>query len=382
MQSDILSLSLDFTDINMVAVTRKRTILNNPIANMRETRSMTKKKENVKKSNKSTTLLTTKLGKNSKQVAKKGIKLIERKKLNKVVKNELFTDNVHYLVQNKSNKDGPFLISKTAYYWTKKYLEQMNRRCQSSYGLYMFSDFDGFGQVEVIENFLRDLNDLFYIFSWSPHREKKKNVNYILCFRRLESLNILLEHSDEISMINDCDHYSALLRLIGSIWITTLRNILSKSFFVLQGTNNNQLNKEDMKLLKLTKRRLPNFELVLERAIKISHILNTIGDACTTYPKILSTIYQNWLHIMENKQILMKKQAKRKKKETAEIANVLNDIELNTDYTTVEFEHFDFILQFEWYCKQQEGIGGDNYNISKWSREQKRSRWGLRLDHV
>lgn len=201
--------------------------------------------------------------------------------------------NKQYLVfKNSDPTKEDYIISKTARYWSLRYRKALRHVNPDFYGMYIHADFSCYGELEVVENCLRDLTrTLFYVQQGviNASRKSAEKVNYILGFRRLEALTILLEYTDGISGIDDGDRFYDIMRVIGACYVTILRGLLPKEMFEPLTTIDENL----MKKLRRLARQIPNFKHVLEHALIIGHLFLTIADVCSAYTKILQVCSQH-----------------------------------------------------------------------------------------
>ena len=198
--------------------------------------------------------------------------------------------NKQYLVFRKSNTED-YVISKTARYWSLRYRKVLRHINPGLYGLYIHADFSCYGELEVVENCLRDLTrTLFFVQQGVVNVPQKsaEKVNYILGFRRLEALTILLNYTDGISGIDDGDRFYDIMRVIGACYVTILRGLLPKAMFEQMTTVDDNL----VKRLRSLARQIPNFKHVLEQALIIGHGFLSIADVCSAYTKILQVCSQ------------------------------------------------------------------------------------------
>lgn len=198
-----------------------------------------------------------------------------------------YPTNKQYLIyeNTKSNKE-PYIISKTARYWSQKYRKVLCHVHPDAYRMYIHNDFSAYGELEVIENCLLDLTKTIFIVQegiFNYMRKDDDKVNYILGFRRLEVLTILLDYTDGISGIDDGERFYEIIRVIGACYVTILHGLLPKIMFEKITNIDENLVK---KLNKISKQ-IPNFKHVLEQALIIGHSFLTIADVCSAYTKIL-----------------------------------------------------------------------------------------------
>lgn len=205
-------------------------------------------------------------------------------------KGKEYPANKQYIIYENAGPNGqPVIVSKTARFWSLKYRKVLSHVNPDTYGIYIHADFSCYGELEVVENCLLDLTKAIFVVQQGVLNrltlEPKPNnkVNYVLGFRRLEALTNLLEYATDISGIDDGERYGEMIRVIGACYITILRGLLPKEMFTKIETFNENLVK---KLNKISKQ-IPNFKYVLEQALIIGHLFQTIGDVCSAYTKIL-----------------------------------------------------------------------------------------------
>lgn len=198
--------------------------------------------------------------------------------------------NKQYLVYKTSNsKQDDFIISKTARYWTLKYRKDLYHCCPDVYGMYIHNDFSGYGQLEVIENCLLDLTKTIFLRQEGLLRFSRKapdDINYVLAFRRLETLTILLEYADEYPNVDDGERVYGIQRVIAACYVTILRGLLPTIMF-------EKLDKFDeilVKKLKRVSRQIPNFKQVLELALLLGYQYVTTADLFSAYTKVLQVL--------------------------------------------------------------------------------------------
>ncbi|CAF0877272.1 unnamed protein product [Adineta ricciae] len=212
------------------------------------------------------------------------------------------TNKQYVVYENMGPNKEQFIVSKTARYWNKKYRRAVDNSNPDFFGMYIHNDFSAYGELEVVENCIFDLIKSVFLtqqrglggmkFSEKP----ASRVNYVLGFRRLEVLTLLLVYTDGISGIDDGERFSAIMRIIGACYVTILRGLLPQAMF----EKNQNIDRNVVKRLATISKQIPNFKQVLEQALTIGHMLVTIGDLCSTYTKVLQTVYCNWVYIMEN----------------------------------------------------------------------------------
>jgi hypothetical protein len=277
--------------------------------------------------------------------------------------------NKQYLIyENGDSNKEPYIISKTARYWSLKYRKVLRHVNPDAYGMYIHNDFSCYGELEVVENCLRDLTKTIFIVQQNVLnrsnyiRKPDDKVNYILGFRRLEVLTILLDYTDGISGIDDGDRFYDIMRVIGACYVTILRGLLPKIMFdKIENIDENLIKK----LNKISKQ-LPNLKQVLEQALIIGYNFLTIADVCSAYTKILQIVYCNWVLIMDKISIDLNQQSNQLNPnlwKALKHASLINPNEIEHGGK----ESFDFIKELRIY-KGQHGLGGDSYDLSKWSR--------------
>ena len=144
--------------------------------------------------------------------------------------------------------------------------------------MYIHNDFVSYGELEVIENCFIDLAKGIFI----KHKNHMNHSNYILAFRRLEALTIVLDYCNNFAGIDDGNRFYEILRLIGACYVTILYGLLPKSMF-----DTKELNDEDMRSLNKISQQLPNFKDIIKRGLILGHMLLTIGNIPTGYTNIL-----------------------------------------------------------------------------------------------
>ncbi|CAF3668383.1 unnamed protein product [Rotaria sordida] len=277
-----------------------------------------------------------------------------------------YPTNKEYLIyENTRPNKQPLIISKTARYWTNKYRKVLCHVNPDAYGMYIHADFSCYGELEVIENCLLDLTKTIFIVQQGIFNYQRKpidKVNYVLGFRRLETLTILLDYTDGISGIDDGDRFYAIMRVIGSCYITILRGLLPDIMFKKIETIDENLIK---KLNKISKQ-IPNFKYVLEQALIIGHMFLTIADVCSAYTNILQIVYCNWVLIMDKISIDLNQKSNDKLMKALKHASEID--RNNLEYG--DKESFDFLKELRSY-KEDYGLGGDAHDISKWTRSER-----------
>lgn len=295
---------------------------------------------------------------------------------------EIHPTNKQYLTYKSTNANQEkYIVSKTARYWSLKYRKDLCHVCPAYYGLYIYNDFTGYGQLEIIENCLLDLTKTIFLKqqSYFPRerfiRKSTDDINYILAFRRLEALTILLDYTDEFSNIDDGDRFDAIMRVVAACYITILHGLLPAIMFDHVKTVDDIL----VKKLKKLSQQIPNFQQVLEQSILIGHQFLTIGDVYSGYTKILGIIYSNWLLIMKNYTIDFDQPPNTEKKQlwtALKHASVIDPDRLDHG----EKESFDFLKELRLYTEEY-GLGGDTHDLRKWTRSEREEYSHDRIRH-
>ncbi|CAF2761310.1 unnamed protein product [Rotaria sp. Silwood2] len=278
------------------------------------------------------------------------------------------TNKEYVIYENARPNKQPSIISKTARYWTNKYRKNLRHVNPDAYGMYIHADFSCYGELEVVENCLLDLTKTIFIVQQgilarlNYQRKPADKVNYVLGFRRLETLTLLLEYTDSISGIDDGDRFYAIMRVIGSCYVTILRGLLPDVMFKKIQTVDEILIKKLNKILK----QIPNFRQVLEQALIIGHMFLTIADVCSAYTNILQIVYCNWVLIMDKISIDLNEKSNDKLMKALKHASQID--RNNLEYG--DKESFDFLKELRSY-KVNYGLGGDAHDLSKWSRNER-----------
>ena len=179
------------------------------------------------------------------------------------------------------SKTESLVLSKTAFYWSDKYLKNLRHVNPDFYDMYIHNDFSCYGELEIVENCVVDLaKAIFFVHEKTKEPER---VNYVLAFRRLEALTILLEHADSLSGIDDGERFYAFMRVVGACYVTILRGLLPKEMFQIL----TQVDRDLQKKLEKIEKKLPNFAQVLEKAIVIGDMYLHIGDTFSSYTNVL-----------------------------------------------------------------------------------------------
>ncbi|UJR31844.1 hypothetical protein I4U23_019320 [Adineta vaga] len=180
--------------------------------------------------------------------------------------------NKQYVIYEKlgPNKE-TFVVSKTARYWNKKYRKDVRNTSPDAFGMSIHNDFGCYGELEVVENCLLDLTKAVFIVQQgfmarlTYTRKPVDKVNYILGFRRLEALTLLLDYTNEISGIDDGERFNQIMRVIGACYVTILRGLLPQVMFQkIENIDRNLVRK-----LASISKEIPNFKQVLERALML-----------------------------------------------------------------------------------------------------------------
>jgi hypothetical protein len=201
------------------------------------------------------------------------------------------TNKQYLLYKNPDSTKEDYIISKTARFWSLKYRKVLRHVNPDAYGMYIHSDFSCYGELEVVENCLLDLTKTIFIVQQGVLNQSRKpadKINYILAFRRLEALTILLDYTDGISGIDDGDRFYDIMRVIGACYVTILQGLLPKIMFEkIENIDENLVKK-----LKKISQQLPNFKQVLEQALIVGYMFLTIADVCSAYTQILQVYVQ------------------------------------------------------------------------------------------
>ena len=127
------------------------------------------------------------------------------------------------------NKSKPMVVSKTALFWSDKYLQMTQYGNGNGNGnsdpdaddMDIQYDFSCYGELQVVGNCVADLATTVFFFQ--ERTKTTKRVDYVLAFRRLEALTILLEHANGFSIIDDGELFYQFMRLVGACYVTILR---------------------------------------------------------------------------------------------------------------------------------------------------------------
>ena len=154
--------------------------------------------------------------------------------------------------------------------------------------MYIHNDFVCYGELEVIENCLLNLEkDLF-----SPAQKTISFVRSIHSFRRWEAMILLLDYASAFVGIDDGVRFSALLKLIGACTVTILRRLLPKSMF--NTDENCQFSDDDVTQIEKISQRLVNWKEILEQTLVLSNRLLSIGALCSAYTNIVQVKKENF----------------------------------------------------------------------------------------
>lgn len=198
--------------------------------------------------------------------------------------------NKQYVIYPNGGRNGePFVISKTARFWNQKYFKVMGHVNPDAYGMYIHNDFGSYGELEVVENCLLDLTKAIFmvqrrgVAQANMVRKPADSVNYVLAFRRIEALTLVLDNADGMTNIDDGERYLQMIRVVGACYVTVLRGLFPQAMF----TPIDKIDRNLVKKLTSISRQLPNLKAVLEEALTVGHLLITIGDVCSAYTKML-----------------------------------------------------------------------------------------------
>ncbi|CAF0915420.1 unnamed protein product [Adineta steineri] len=278
------------------------------------------------------------------------------------------TNKQYVIYENAGPKNEPFIISKTARFWNQKYRKVLRHVNPDAFGMYIHNDFSCYGELEVVENCLLDITKAIFIVQQgflerlNYVRKPADKINYVLGFRRIEALSILLDFTDGISGIDDGERFGEIMRVIGACYVTILRGLLPQIMFKkVENTDKNLVKK-----LNTISKQIPNFKQVLERALVVGYNFLTIGDVCSAYTNILQTVYCNWVFIMEKTSIDFKKKPASFDQDLWNALKHAASIDKD-EIDCGDTETFDFMKELRSY-KGQYGLGGDAHDLSKWTR--------------
>ncbi|CAF1173248.1 unnamed protein product [Rotaria sordida] len=251
----------------------------------------------------------------------------------------------------------PNMISRTARFWSRKYLKVLQHVDPDVYDMYIHNDFVCYGELEVIENCLIDIAKGIFL----KHKKQMNFSHYIFAFRRLEALTIVLNSSHYFIGIDDGNRIDEILRVIGACYVTILRGLLPKSMF-----NNEELNDDDMKKLNKISQQLPNFKQVIKQALILGHILLSIGDPRSAYTNVLQTIYCTWSAVMDKIYINLNEKSDKKDENLCKALKHASKIKKNAFK-----ESFNFMKELDLYSKTNPDLGGNSHDLRKWSKTQR-----------
>lgn len=197
--------------------------------------------------------------------------------------------NKQYIVYEQANQPA-VVVSKTARYWSNKYRKVIRHVYPDTYDLFIHNDFNCYGELEIVENCLLELSKSIFVVQQRNLarvqyvRKPANAINYVLAFRRLEALTILLEYTDSISGIDDGERFYDIMRVIGACYVTILRGLLPKSMFTKVERPDDEL----IKKLKRIAKQIPNFKQVLEKSMIVGYMFLSIADVCSAYTTVLA----------------------------------------------------------------------------------------------
>ncbi|KAI9794952.1 MAG: hypothetical protein M1833_007326 [Piccolia ochrophora] len=98
--------------------------------------------------------------------------------------------------------------------------EELEKRDQDMHDIYVFNDFSGYGQHEVVHNVLKDFNKEF----------SKKEAAPATFWSMIEGLACFVASDDKNDwfMIDDCDSLGATIEIVGVAVISTMRFLAQK----------------------------------------------------------------------------------------------------------------------------------------------------------
>ncbi|CAF1434946.1 unnamed protein product [Adineta ricciae] len=247
------------------------------------------------------------------------------------------------------------MVSRTARFWSRKYLQALRHVNPDAYNMYIHNDFVCYGELEVLENCLIDLAKGTLL----KHKGQMNSANCITAFRRLEALTIVLKEADNFVGMDDGDRFVAILRVIGACYVTILGTLLPKSLF----HNGSVENEDDIKKLTKLAQQLPNFKEVLKQALIRARLYLQIGDARTAYINVLYTIYCHWSTIIDKNRIDLNVKSDEQDEEIWEALKCAARIK-----KTAYKESFNFLKELEIYSKMYPDLGGHSHDLRKWSK--------------
>ena len=244
----------------------------------------------------------------------------------------------------------PSMVSQTARFWSRKYLNILPHVNPDAYNMYIHNDFMFYGELEILENCLLDLAKGIFLKRKTP----ASLSHLITTFRRVEALTIVLDVTDSFPMMDDGERFQEFVRLIGSCYVTVLRDLLPKSMF-----NDQSLTVDEQKKLKQIAHQLPNFHEVLQRALIMGRQYLTIGDEFSGYTNILHTVYCKWMLIIKNTEI--------------DFDDKDNDISEALKHASgipadIEDESFNFMKDLAAYSTNYPDLGGHSHDLRKWPK--------------
>ncbi|CAF3650417.1 unnamed protein product [Rotaria socialis] len=251
----------------------------------------------------------------------------------------------------------PEMISKTARFWSRKYLKVLQHVDPDSYDMYIHNDFACYGELEVLENCIIDIAKGIFL----KHKKQMNFSNYIFAFRRLEALTTVLNCSQQFVGIDDGERFCEFIRLIGACYITILRGLLPKTMF-----NDEEFNDDDLKKLNKISQQLPNFKQVIKQALILSHDILSIGDIRSAYVNILHTIYCKWSMVIDKIRVDLKEKPHKKDETLWEALKHAAEIK-----KTAYRESYNFMKEFDLYSKNNPGLGGHSHDLRKWPKAKK-----------
>jgi len=250
------------------------------------------------------------------------------------------------------------MVSNTARFWSRKYLKILRHVNPDFYDMYIHNDFACYGELEVIENCLIDIAKGIFL----KRKGQMSFSHYITSFRRLEALVIVLGCTDNLPGMDDGERFEEIIRVIGALYVTVLRDLLPKSMF-----NDEELTNDDMRKLGRISHQLPNFKEIIKRAIIIGHMHLTIGDTFSAFTKILQTVYCNWSLYVDNVRIDLNEKPNKKDAGIWQVLKHAAGIRKNA-YK----ESFDFMKELGLYSINNPGLGGHSHDLRKWSKAQRK----------
>lgn len=266
-----------------------------------------------------------------------------------LVKNDgqIHPENKQYFIYENTT---PSMVSHTARFWARKYLNILPHVNPDAYRMYIHNDFSFYGELEIIENCLLDIAKGIFLKRKPPITL----THLITTFRRIEALTILLDVADSFPMMDDGQRFTEFVRLIGSCYVTVLRELLPRSMFT-----NQQLTSDELKKLKQIAHQLPNFHEVLQRALITGKEYLSIGDEFSGYTHVLGMIYCNWMFYIENTRVNFDDK-------DDDISEALKHASKIPD--DIEDESFNFMQDLAVYSTTYPDLGGNSHDLRKWSK--------------